>query len=307
MKRVLITGIAGFIGSNLAMRLQEEGDFEIIGIDNLSAGLPEQIPQGIEFHRLDIRSDRIYPLFKNVDFVFHLAGKNCIADCQADPVETADINVRGSVNVFEAAKQANVKKVIYAESSSIYEGSSILPTPECEAKPNSFYATSKWASMGFAEAYQRYSDMKFTALRYFCVYGPAQDYRRTIPPVMSAFIIHLLQGKRPTIYGDGEKRRDFVFVDDVNDFHLLCMTHPGTDGKVFNLGSGTNHSVNEIFKEVAKLLHSDLEPIYKENLPGEAQDTLGCIEEAKKVGWIPKTRLEEGLKRSIEFIRERVL
>ena len=127
--RVLITGVAGFIGSNLADRLLKEGH-PVIGIDNLSYGVLEQVPEGVEFYKLDIRSKKIYPLFKKIDFVFHLAAKNCISDCQNDPVETSDINVTGTVNVFEAAKRAGVKKVIYAESSAIYEGINKFPTPE---------------------------------------------------------------------------------------------------------------------------------------------------------------------------------
>lgn len=307
MRKILITGVAGFIGSNLADRLLKERSCEVIGIDNLSAGRIEQVPEGVEFHPMDIRSGKIYPLFKGVDTVFHLAAKNCISDCQKNPVETADINVTGTVNVFEASKLANVRKVIYAETSSLYEGCQVLPTPEYEIKPESFYATSKWATMCFADAYRRYYNMNFTALRYFCVYGPRQDYRRTIPPVMSSFILHLIQNKRPVIYGTGEKRRDFVYVDDVNDFHMLCLNNRNTDGKVFNVGSGRNYSINEIFRSVSSLLNSELSPIYERNMPGEAETTLACIEKTMDVGWEPKTSLEEGLRKSIQYIRENVL
>ncbi len=132
-KRILVTGVAGFIGSNLAERLLSEG-YEILGIDNLAYGLKENVPEGVEFHCLDIRSKDIFLLFDGADTVFHLAAKNCIADCQADPVETAEINVSGTVNVFEASKRAGVRKVVYAESSALYEGSSIYPTPESGRK-----------------------------------------------------------------------------------------------------------------------------------------------------------------------------
>jgi UDP-glucose 4-epimerase len=164
----LITGVAGFIGSNLAYRLIAEG-FRVVGIDDLSFGVLEQVPSGVEFHKLDILSSELGPVIAGVDAVFHLAAKNCIADCQADPVSTAAINVLGTVRVFEAARRERVRKVIYAESSSLYEGSSVFPTPENEVRPQSFYACSKFASMVFAEAYQRFHDMRMTALRYFCV------------------------------------------------------------------------------------------------------------------------------------------
>jgi nucleoside-diphosphate-sugar epimerase len=299
---ILITGVAGFIGSNLADRLLREG-YSVVGIDNLSSGIREQVPEGVRFHELDIRSKHIMPMFHEVDFVYHFAAKNCISDCQADPVETAHINVMGSVNVFEAARAGGVKKVVYAESSALYEGSALLPTPEHDVRPESFYALSKYASMLFAEGYQRYFRLPMTALRYFCVYGPRQDYRRSIPPVFSAFIIKLLRGEQPVIYGTGEKRRDFIHVDDVNDFHLQCLHDERTTGNVYNLGSGTNHSVNEIYAIVAGLLGIDLPPRHQPDLPGEAQANLADISAATALGWKPKIGIEAGLKTSIEYIR----
>lgn len=300
--KILVTGVAGFIGSNLASRLLQEGHV-VIGIDNLSCGLKSNIPEGVEFYQLDIRDKEIYNLFENVDAVFHLAAKNCISDCQNDPVETADINVRGSINVFEVSRNAGVGKIIYAESSALYEGAKTYPTPESEEVPESFYAVSKMATKYFADAYQKFYNLKFTALRYFCVYGPVQDYRRTIPPVMSAFIIKLLKNKAPIIYGTGEKRRDFVYVDDVNDFHMMCLTDERTDNCVFNLGSGINYSVNEIYEMVSKLLNIRIPPVRKPDLPGEAEITLADIGQALSLGWIPKTNLQTGFKNAIDYIR----
>jgi UDP-glucose 4-epimerase len=301
--KIVITGVAGFIGANLARTLTETGH-EVLGIDNLSQGLRDNVPAGVALHELDIRASGLKEFFQGADIVFHLAAKNCISDCQLDPEETADINVTGTVNVFEAARKAIVRKVIYAESSALYEGSAILPTPETDVRPESFYAVSKLAGRHFAEAYKRYYGMSLTALRYFCVYGPVQDYRRTIPPVMSAFIIKLLKGERPVIYGSGRKRRDFIYVDDVNDFHRICLTDPRTDNKTFNLGSGTNHSVLEIYETIGELLGTHIEPIFKPDLPGEAQETLANIGEAGKLGWEPKTDLRTGLERTIAYIQE---
>jgi len=152
---ILITGVAGFIGCNLAMRLLQEGHM-VCGIDNLAYGLKENVPEGVKLYRMDIRDREICPVFKGIDAVFHLAAKNCIADCQDNPVETSDINVCGTVNVFEAAKRAGVPKVIYAESSALYEGAKTYPTPENEESPESFYAISKLATKFFADAYHRY-------------------------------------------------------------------------------------------------------------------------------------------------------
>jgi UDP-glucose 4-epimerase len=303
MKKVLITGVAGFIGSNLADRLLKESKYKVIGIDNLSYGIKEQIPDGVEFHKLDIRSKSIYPIFENVDYVFHLAAKNCISDCQKDPVETSDINITGTLNVFEASRLAKVKKIIYAESSAVYEGCKNLPSSENESVPESFYAISKKATALLANAYKRYFNVDSTALRYFCVYGPRQDYRRTIPPVFSAFIINLLQGNIPTIYGTGKKRRDFVHVDDINDFHIQCMENEKTNNQVFNLGSGKSYSVNEMYEMISQLLCSDLKPIYKKDLPGEAFETLADATKAKNIGWKQKIDIKTGLHSMIDYIK----
>ena len=305
-RRAVVTGVAGFIGSNLADRLLAEG-FDVVGVDNLSYGVLEQVPSAVEFHKTDIRGEALEPLFRAADIVYHLAAKNCIADCQADPVETADINVTGTVKVFEAARRARVAKVVHAESSALYEGVAHWPTPESDVRPESFYAVSKLAGMAFAGAYRRWSGMRMTALRYFCVYGPRQDYRRTIPPVMSAFIIKLLHGERPVIFGSGRKRRDFIYVDDVNDFHVLCATDPRTEGGTFNLGSGVNYSVRDIFDRVAALLGTRLEVEYGPDLPGEAEETLADISAARDLGWAPKVDLTAGLQRSIAYIREHVV
>ena len=293
--RIVITGVAGFIGSNLADRLLAEG-YRVLGIDDLSFGAISQVPRGVEFHQLDIRDLCGAGLIAPGDVVFHLAAKNCISDCQLDPVATASTNVVGTVAVFEAARQAGARKVIYAESSALYEGTTQLPTPEDELQPHSFYAVSKAASMLFADAYRRFHDMRFTALRYFCVYGPRQDYRRTVPPVMSAFIIRLMRGERPVIYGSGEKRRDFVHVDDVNDFHLLCIGDERTDHRTFNIGSGVSHSVNEIYRGIARELGSDIKPDHQPDLPGEAQETLADIAAARELGWSPRIGLTEGVR-----------
>ena len=304
--RIVITGAAGFIGSNLADRLVRDG-YTVVGVDDLSSGIREQVPEGVDFQQLDIRSPRLVAVFQPDDVIFHLGAKTSVNDCQNDPVDAASANVVGTVNVFEAACKAGVAKVIYAETSALYEGVDRYPTGEGELRPQSFYAVSKFATVEFAAAYRRFRGLRTTALRYFNVYGPRQDYRRTIPPVMSAFIISLLQGRRPTVYGTGEKRRDFIYVDDVNDFHLQCIDDPRTDGNVYNLGSGVNHSVQEILDIVKGLLKSDMGPIYVHDLPGEAQTNLADISSARALGWEPSVSLEAGLQRSIDYIRKYVV
>jgi nucleoside-diphosphate-sugar epimerase len=304
--KVLITGVAGFIGSNLAKMLLERG-FNIIGIDNLSAGTLENVPNGVEFHQLDIRDKDIYPLFKGIDTVFHLAAKNCLLDCLNNPLDTSDINVTGTVNVLEASKLSHIRKFIYADTSAEYEGIFEFPSKVDKICPIGTYAVSKSAGAAFCKNYQELWGMNITILRYFNVYGPVQDWRRVIPPVMSSFIIKMLKGQRPVIYGTGKKRRDFIYVDDVNEFHLIAMQDSRTDGKIYNIGSGMNYSVNEVFELIEGILKTGLKPIYKDDLPGEADVTLADISESTSLGWKPKIDIEEGLKRSIKYIQEKVL
>lgn len=299
--RIAITGIAGFIGSNLADRLLVEGH-AVIGIDNLSYGKQEQIPVGAEFVQEDIREKGIVSVFQDVDVVFHLAAKNCIPDCQDDPLETASINVIGSVNVFEAAKKAKVRKVIYAESSALYEGILDFPSTEKNVKPETFYSISKLCEALFVEGYHRYFGLCTTGLRYFNVYGPRQDYRRSIPPVMSAFIIKLMNGEAPIIYGTGEKRKDFIHVDDINEFHLQCLTDTRTDNNVYNLGTGKNYSIQDIYRLISDILARHIEPIYRDELTNDAQVTLADISAAAALGWQPHTSLREGICGMIEYL-----
>jgi len=306
IRNILITGAAGFVGSHLAERLLGEG-YRVTGIDNLATGVQKQVPKSVRFFKRDIRDPSIVSLFGNIQAVFHLAAKNCISDCQNDPVETTDINVRGTANVLEACRKANVSRVIVAESSALYEGCTQYPTSEEEVCPQSFYAQSKLAAHALATAYQRYYRLPCTSLRYFNVYGPRQDYRRTIPPAMSAFIIQLLKRQRPVIYGTGQKKRDFIYVDDINDFHLLCLKDRRSIGQTYNLGSGKKYSILQVYRMIDQMLQTGIKPIFKRDLPGEAQVTLADIGKARKLGWKPKTTLEDGLQNSIEYIRRVVV
>jgi len=205
-KHVVVTGAAGFVGSNLAKHLLDRGN-SVVGIDNLSAGTLENVDPRMEFHKVDIRDQEIYRLLRGADTVFHLAGKTSLPDCQNKPLEAASVNVLGTLNVLEAARSAKVRKVIYADTSAEYEGITEFPTKEDKIRPIGVYATSKHGGAAFCESYRQLYSMNLTIVRYFNVYGPAQDWRRVVPPVMSAFIIRMLRGERPIIYGTGGKRR----------------------------------------------------------------------------------------------------
>ena len=302
---VVVTGVAGFVGSNLAKRLIDRG-YHVRGIDNLAAGTLENVDRRVDFLELDIRNPEIYPVFEGADAVFHLAAKTCLPECVDHPLDAASINVIGTLNVLEAARKGKVRKLIYADTSAEYEGVHEFPTPEKNIQPIGIYAASKHGGATFCESYRKLHGLNTTIVRYFNVYGPAQDWRRVIPPVMSSFIIRMLQGNPPVIYGSGEKRRDFIYIDDVNDFHVIALENHKTDGGTFNLGSGTNHSVNEIFQLIEGILKTSLRPIYKSELPGEAEITLADITAARNLGWKPQVTLREGLDKSIRYLQERL-
>ena len=304
-KRIVVTGAAGFVGSNLANYLLCRG-YSVVGLDNLSAGTLENVDQRVEFHEVDICAPTIHRLFEAADAVFHLAAKTSLVDCLSKPLEAATINIVGTLNVLEAARKASVGKFIYADTSAEYEGIFEFPTPEERIRPIGVYAASKHGGAAFCESYRELHGMNITIVRYFNVYGPAQDWRRVVPPLMSSFIIRMLQGERPIIYGTGEKRRDFIYVDDVNDLHLVILEDHRADGKIFNVGSGVNFSVNEIYQLAEDLLKTGLQPIYEPDLPGEAQITLADISAAKSLNWKPQVDIRDGLCRTIEYLRSRV-
>jgi UDP-glucose 4-epimerase len=304
--QIVVTGVAGFVGSNLARHLLDRG-YSVIGIDNLSAGTLENVDPRVEFHKMDIRDLEIYPLLRGADAVFHLAARSSLTDCLDHPLEAASVNTLGTLNLLEAARQAQVGKFTYADTGAEYEGITEFPTKEDKIRPIGVYAVSKHGGAAFCESYRELYRMNITIVRYFNVYGPAQDWRRVVPPVMSAFIIRMLRGERPIIYGTGEKRRDFIYVDDVNDFHMVVLEDARSDGRVFNVGTGVNYSINEVYQLVEELLQTGLKPIYKPDLPGEAQVTLADITAGRELGWQPKVDIHEGLRRSIQYIQQRVL
>lgn len=306
MARVLVTGVAGFIGSNLAYRLLSSG-YEVLGIDNLSSGTPENVPPGVDFHIVDIRGPEIHDLMMGADALFHLAAKTNLPDCMKDPIAASEVNVTGTVNVLEAARRARVSTVVYADTSAEYEGIKELPADVNKISPLSPYAVSKHGGALFCEVYQRFSNLHITVFRYFNVYGSAQDWRRVFPPVICSFITKLLRGEQPTIYGTGKKRRDFIYVDDVNDFHMLVLKDHRSRGKVYNVGTGINYSVLEIFNVIEEKLRTGLKPKWEPDMPGEADATLADIGENLQLNWRPRVGIHEGLQRTIDYYRERAL
>jgi UDP-glucose 4-epimerase len=301
-KTVMITGAAGFVGSNLAKRLLDRG-YTVVGIDDLSAGTLDNVDVRVQFHKLDFRSSRIFELARGADAIFHLAAKTSLTACLEQPIKAANINTVGTLNMLEVARKLNIPKFVYADTSAEYEGILDFPTSEDRVSPIGIYAASKHGGWSFCESYKRLYGMDIVVVRYFNVYGPAQDWRRVIPPVMCSFILRMLRGQQPIIYGTGEKRRDFIYVDDVNDLHLVLLENSASAGAILNVGTGTNLSVNEVFELVEEQLKTGLRPIYRQELPGEAEVTLADISRAKALGWAPKIDAREGLRRSIRYLK----
>jgi nucleoside-diphosphate-sugar epimerase len=209
-----------------------------------------------------------------------------------------DINVVGTTNVFEAARRAGVRKVIYAQSSAVEEGDKRL---------KGFYAISKLADQWIDEGYKDAFGLTTVAVRYFNVYGPRQDYRRDPPPIMSKFIVKMLKREQPLLFEDDDKNaRDFVYVDDINDFHLLCLEDERVNNRMFRLGSGKSTSMKEVFETIKKIMGSSVEPVVKSrpNDPDfKAAETLADISDAAALGWKPKTSLEDGLRAMVEYLK----
>lgn len=302
---IVVTGAAGFIGSNLVKMLLAQG-YHVVAIDNLSAGTLENVPKGADFRKVDIRDPGLREHLRGASTVFHLAAKNCLADCADDPTLTANINVMGTAHLLEECVRERIPHVVYADTSAEYEGVLEFPSVVDRVKPISVYACSKRGGALFCEAFTNLHPIKVTYVRYFNVYGPAQDWRRVIPPVMSAFTIKLLRGERPWIYGTGEKSRDFIHVDDVNSFHLKLLTEPEIWGGTYNLGTGKDYSILEIFNLVKRELNSPIEVEFKPELPAEAFRTLADISGTLQTGWRPQVSLEEGVRRFISYTRDRL-
>ena len=294
MAKILVTGGAGFIGSNLVDALIERGH-KVLIIDNLTTGKREYINPKAKFFEVDLRDfEKIRPLFKEVDFVFHEAALPRIPLSVEKPRETNDINVGGTLNVLVAAKEAKVKKVIYAASSSAYGNQTSLPLKEnMQAGPISPYGLQKYIGELYCKVFYEIYGLPTVSLRYFNVFGPRQPERGAYVPVIGLFMTQKAKGQPLTITEDGEQTRDWTHIADVVKANILAMESDRVGrGEVINIGGGKNHTVNTI----AKLVGS--KAIYIPPRPGDVRHTLADITLAKELlGWQPEITLEEGIKK----------
>ncbi|NQE53306.1 UDP-glucose 4-epimerase [ANME-1 cluster archaeon GoMg3.2] len=302
--KAIITGGAGFIGSNLAEVLSR--DNEVIIVDDLSTGNEANI-RGfeIEFVKGSVTDlDLLRKVFKGADYVFHQAAIPSVPRSIKDPVSTNEANVTGTLNVLIAARDCSVKKVIFASSSSAYGDTPELPKREdMNPNPLSPYAVTKLVGEYYCNVFDDVYDLKTAALRYFNVYGPKQDPHSDYAAVIPKFIKRIQEGKPPIIYGDGNQTRDFTSVEDVVSANILAAE---SDAKgVYNVATGKRITINELASVIMAIMGRDLDPIHEKQREGDVLHSLGDITKAKKdFGYAPGDKLEANLKETVKWFRE---
>jgi len=297
-KKVLVTGGAGFIGSHLVDALIKRGD-KVIIIDNLIAGKKENINPQADFHKLDIRDlEKIKPLFKRVDYVFHLAARPRVPFSVEYPHEAHTNNALGTLNALIASKDAGVKGFIYSSSSSVHGDQKELPLQEdMIPKPKSPYALQKLIGEEYCRLFYELFGLPTVSLRYFNVYGPRIAFDGAYALVMGVFIKQKIAGDPLTIEGDGEQTRDFTHIRDVIRANILAAESNKTgQAEVINIGAGNNHSINKI----ASLFGG--ETVNRPSRAGDVRHTLADNSRAKELlGWQPEVGLEEGIRELLQI------
>jgi UDP-glucose 4-epimerase len=311
MAKYLITGIAGFIGSSLARAVLAQGD-EVRGIDNLSTGKRENLTEildRIDFREADLLDiDAVHSACQGVDYIFHEAAIPSVPKSVIDPLGSNRANVDATVNVLVAARDAKVKRVVYAASSSAYGDTPTLPKHE-DMKPNpiSPYAVAKLASEHYMASFYLCYGLETVCLRYFNIFGPRQDPTSPYSGVLAKFIMQMLKGEQPTINGDGEQSRDFTFIDNVIEANLLACKRPAQEvaGRVFNVATGQRIDLNETFNALKKIIGYTGEVKHGPERAGDVKHSLADLSRAEKhLGYKPKVNFEEGLRKTVDWYRE---
>ena len=311
MATYLITGVAGFIGSSIARALLERGD-RVRGIDDISTGRRENIADiasRIDFREASIMDERaLNDACRGVDCIFHEAAIPSVPRSVDDPVNTSLVNMNGTLNVLMAARAAGVRRVVYAASSSAYGDTPTLPKHEKMAPdPISPYAVAKLASEYFLQSFWRCYKLETVALRYFNIFGPRQDPNSMYSAVFAKFTTAMLDGKSPTIYGDGEQSRDFTYIDNAVSANLLAASAPAEKvaGRMMNVATGRRVTLNEAYAELQKITGFRGKPKYEAPRAGDVKHSLADITVAKEaLGYTVKVTFEEGLRRTVEWYRQ---
>ena len=309
MAHYLVTGGAGFIGSHLVEELLRRGE-RVRVLDNFSTGKRENIEplvDRIELVEGDIRSYHIVrEAVDEVDYVLHQGALPSVPRSINDPITTNEVNVTGTLNVLDAARDAEVQRVVYASSSSVYGPDPELPVRE-EMNPNpvSPYAVAKLTGEKYCHVFAKVYGLETVALRYFNIFGPGQDPKSQYSAFIPLFTVGLMEGQELTVHGDGEQAKDFTYISNVVEANLLAAKAEGVSGEVFNVGCGASTSVNEVVAHLRKVIGVEGNIGYGLARPGDVPRSLADIGRArKKLGYEPKICIEEGLERVALWFRK---
>ncbi len=302
MKKAVVTGGAGFIGSHLAEELARRG-YKVIILDDLSTGKKENIER-LTGDKVDFVQGSVVDLpllqelFHKIDFVFHLAAIPSVSRSLENPLASHSVNITGTLNVLIAARDNKVEKVVYASSSSIYGDTPTLPKKEdMPPNPQSPYAVTKLTGEYYCRVFEQVCNLSTVCLRYFNVYGPRQDPNSQYAAVIPKFISRVFEERPPIMFGDGEQTRDFTFVKDAVKANTLAAASNAKG--VFNVGTGNRISINDLVKLITRLLAKGAKSIYEEPRRGDIRHSLADISRARQIGYNPQYSLEEGLKETI--------
>ena len=306
----LITGVAGFIGSSIARALLEQGE-QVRGIDNLTTGHRENIEEikhRIDFRKADLLDlDAMKTACRGVECVYHQAAIPSVPKSVLDPLGSNQANVDGTVNLLIAARDAKVRRVIYAASSSAYGDTPTLPKREdMTPNPISPYAVAKLASEYYMISFYRCYGLETVSLRYFNIFGPRQDPTSPYSGVLAKFITQMLRGEQPTIFGEGSQSRDFTYIDNAVNANLLAAQAPAAKvaGRVFNVATGTRVDLNQTFELLKKMTGYKGNLKYAPEREGDIKHSLADISlAATALGYQPEVGFEEGLQRTVEWYR----
>jgi len=306
--RYLVTGGAGFIGSNVVDELLRRGH-SVVVLDDLSTGNEENLA-GVR-SAIDLRIGSVIDLATvqsacvDVDYVIHLAARTSVPKSVKDPLETNSVNIDGTLNVLVAARDAKVRRFVYAASSAAYGETPTLPKIESmPAEPISPYGVTKFVGELYAQVFGRVYGLENASVRYFNVFGPRQDPTSQYSGVLSRFMLAILKGEPLVIYGDGEQSRDFTFIDNIVDETLRACEAPGASGKVFNGGTGVRITLNEVAKLLEKIAGKKIQTKYEPPRDGDIRDSQADISLARKIlGYTPCVLFEEGLKRTWDWYK----
>src|SRR5215470_4973545 len=310
MALYLVSGIAGFIGSSIARALLARGD-EVRGIDNYSTGKRENLTEIV--HQIDLREadlldlESVHEACKGVHYIFHEAAIPSVPKSVLDPLGSNRANVDGTVHLLIAARDAKVKRVVYAASSSAYGDTPTLPKHEAmPPNPISPYAVAKLASEYYMKSFYRCYGLETVCVRYFNIFGPRQDPTSPYSGVLAKFITQMLKGEQPTIFGDGTQSRDFTYIDNAVQANLLACKAPAAEaaGKVFNVATGRRADLNETFRVLKKLTGYSADAKYGPEREGDIKHSLADISSAENyLGYTPQVNFEEGLRRTVDWYR----